>query len=107
MGTLAVSRSIGDLHLRQWISAEPEIRKLPITSDSEFLIMASDGLWEKVEMHPLWQQKKLRDYCSNVKIHVSAYSPLGSSGTYYGTNAAMENTVVNEGLTSCKQNPCS
>lgn len=47
-GTLAVTRSIGDLHLKQWISAEPEIRKLPITSDAEFLIMASDGLWEKV-----------------------------------------------------------
>jgi len=43
-----VSRSIGDIHLKRWISAEPEIRKLPITSDSEFLIMASDGLWEKV-----------------------------------------------------------
>lgn len=50
----------------------------------------------QVEMHPLWQQKKLRDYCSNIKIHVSAYSPLGSSGTYYGTNAAMENTVIQE-----------
>eukprot|EP01018_Ginkgo_biloba_P025526 Gb_22266 [translate_table: standard] len=47
-GTLAVSRSIGDLHLKEWISAEPETKKLPITSDCEFLIMASDGLWEKV-----------------------------------------------------------
>ncbi|KAH9312796.1 hypothetical protein KI387_027831 [Taxus chinensis] len=47
-GSLAVSRSIGDLHLKQWLSAEPDTRELPITSDCEFMIMASDGLWEKV-----------------------------------------------------------
>ncbi|GLJ08226.1 hypothetical protein SUGI_0084460 [Cryptomeria japonica] len=47
-GTLAVSRSIGDLHLKQWVTAEPDTRMLPITSECEFMIMASDGLWEKV-----------------------------------------------------------
>ncbi|GLT71546.1 hypothetical protein SLA2020_435560 [Shorea laevis] len=47
-GTLAVSRAIGDFHLKQWIISEPEIKKLPLTSDCEFLIMASDGLWDKV-----------------------------------------------------------
>ncbi|KAK1323560.1 putative protein phosphatase 2C 2 [Acorus calamus] len=47
-GSLAISRAIGDLHLKDWIISEPEIRRLQITSDSEFLIMASDGLWDKV-----------------------------------------------------------
>ena len=47
-------------------------------------------------MHPLWQQKKLRDYCSDVNIHVSAYFPLGSSGSSYGSNVVMENTVIQE-----------
>ncbi|KMT19915.1 hypothetical protein BVRB_1g009620 [Beta vulgaris subsp. vulgaris] len=47
-GTLAVSRAIGDLHLKQWIISEPEILKMPLTSDCEFLILASDGLWDKV-----------------------------------------------------------
>ncbi|GLJ18641.1 hypothetical protein SUGI_0332270 [Cryptomeria japonica] len=50
----------------------------------------------QVEMHPLWQQKKLRDYCSNANIHVSAYSPLGAFGTYYGSNSVMENSVLRE-----------
>ncbi|KAH9331672.1 hypothetical protein KI387_003780, partial [Taxus chinensis] len=50
----------------------------------------------QVEMHPLWQQKKLRDYCSNVNIHVSAWSPLGGFGTYYGSNSVMENPVIEE-----------
>ncbi|KAH9306483.1 hypothetical protein KI387_010887, partial [Taxus chinensis] len=48
------------------------------------------------EMHPLWQQKKLRDYCSNVNIHVSAWSPLGGFGTFYGSNSVMENPVIEE-----------
>uniref|UniRef100_A0A803LHD3 PPM-type phosphatase domain-containing protein n=1 Tax=Chenopodium quinoa TaxID=63459 RepID=A0A803LHD3_CHEQI len=47
-GTLAVSRAIGDLHLKEWIISEPEIQKVPLTSDCDFIIMASDGLWDKV-----------------------------------------------------------
>ncbi|KAI4302430.1 hypothetical protein MLD38_038175 [Melastoma candidum] len=47
-GSLAVSRSIGDRHLKRWVIAEPETRILPITPQSEFLILASDGLWDRV-----------------------------------------------------------
>ncbi|KAH9311041.1 hypothetical protein KI387_026076 [Taxus chinensis] len=50
----------------------------------------------QVEMHPLWQQKKLRDFCRNVNIHVSAWSPLGGRGTFYGSNSVMENPVIGE-----------
>ncbi|KAI5058348.1 hypothetical protein GOP47_0026518 [Adiantum capillus-veneris] len=47
-GTLAVTRGFGDAHLKKWISAEPEVRQLDITNCCEFLILASDGLWDKV-----------------------------------------------------------
>jgi len=47
-GSLAVSRAIGDSHMKEWIIAEPDTRKIEITSDCEFLILASDGLWDKV-----------------------------------------------------------
>ncbi|XP_077224662.1 putative protein phosphatase 2C 2 [Tasmannia lanceolata] len=47
-GSLAVSRAIGDLHLKQWVISEPEINKIQLTTDCEFFIMASDGLWDKV-----------------------------------------------------------
>jgi serine/threonine protein phosphatase PrpC len=47
-GSLAVTRAIGDSHMKEWITAEPETRKIEITSDCEFLILASDGLWDKV-----------------------------------------------------------
>ncbi|KAJ0102220.1 hypothetical protein Patl1_06636 [Pistacia atlantica] len=47
-GSLAVSRGIGDRHFKQWVIAEPETKALRIKPDCEFLILASDGLWDKV-----------------------------------------------------------
>ncbi|KAL3518048.1 hypothetical protein ACH5RR_020637 [Cinchona calisaya] len=47
-GSLAVSRGIGDQHLKQWVIAEPETRILGLEPELEFLILASDGLWDKV-----------------------------------------------------------
>ncbi|KAK1263914.1 putative protein phosphatase 2C 2 [Acorus gramineus] len=46
--SLAISRAIGDLHFKDWIISEPEIVSLRLMPDCEFLIMASDGLWDKV-----------------------------------------------------------
>ncbi|PRQ22522.1 putative protein-serine/threonine phosphatase [Rosa chinensis] len=48
-GSLAVSRAIGDQHLKDWVISEPETKTIPLTSDCEFLLMASDGLWDKVD----------------------------------------------------------
>ncbi|KAK9065944.1 hypothetical protein SSX86_015346 [Deinandra increscens subsp. villosa] len=48
LGSLAVSRGIGDRSLKKWITAEPESKIIKITPEYEFLIMASDGLWDKV-----------------------------------------------------------
>ncbi|KAL9274163.1 putative protein phosphatase 2C 25 [Drosera capensis] len=47
-GSLAVSRAIGDGHFKQWVIAKPETRIHKIESDCELLILASDGLWDKV-----------------------------------------------------------
>ncbi|CAN1295001.1 Probable protein phosphatase 2C 77 [Linum perenne] len=47
-GSLAVSRAIGDIHLKEWVISEPEISKIELSPDCQFLIMASDGLWDKV-----------------------------------------------------------
>nr|GME01282.1 phosphatase 2C 53 [Ipomoea batatas] len=49
LGCLAVSRGIGDSHLKKWVIAEPETRTLPIEPGCEFLILASDGIWEKIK----------------------------------------------------------
>ncbi|KEH34324.1 putative protein-serine/threonine phosphatase [Medicago truncatula] len=47
-GSLAVSRSIGDRHMKQYVIAEPETKVLRIEPHHDLLILASDGLWEKV-----------------------------------------------------------
>ncbi|CAL0315620.1 unnamed protein product [Lupinus luteus] len=47
-GSLAVSRGIGDRHLKQWVTAEPETKVLRIEPEHDLLILASDGLWDKV-----------------------------------------------------------
>ena len=51
---------------------------------------------EKVEMNPLWQQKKLREFCNGKGIHVTAYSPLGGRGTLWGTNRVLDCMVLQE-----------
>ncbi|KAL0547261.1 hypothetical protein IC582_017190 [Cucumis melo] len=48
----------------------------------------------QVEMHPMWRQKKLREYCEEHKVHVSAYSPLGGPGNAWGSTAVIESPII-------------
>ncbi|PKI77132.1 hypothetical protein CRG98_002635 [Punica granatum] len=50
----------------------------------------------QVEMNPVWQQKKLREFCLANNIFITAFSPLGGSGTSWGTNLVMENEILRE-----------
>ncbi|KAG8055990.1 hypothetical protein GUJ93_ZPchr0001g31186 [Zizania palustris] len=47
-GVLATSRSIGDYYLKPYVTAEPEVTVMDRTDRDEFLILASDGLWDVV-----------------------------------------------------------
>ncbi|KAL5974080.1 putative protein phosphatase 2C 59 [Asimina triloba] len=47
-GVLAVSRAFGDRLLKQFVVADPEINEEVVDSSLEFLILASDGLWDVV-----------------------------------------------------------
>ncbi|GLI60105.1 hypothetical protein VaNZ11_002148 [Volvox africanus] len=46
MGVLAMSRAIGDHGLRPYIIPEPEVSVWCRTEDDDFLLLASDGLWD-------------------------------------------------------------
>ncbi|GAX84473.1 hypothetical protein CEUSTIGMA_g11893.t1 [Chlamydomonas eustigma] len=46
MGFLAMSRSIGDHHLRPYVIAEPEVSCMTRSVEDEVLIIATDGLWD-------------------------------------------------------------
>jgi protein phosphatase 1L len=45
-GILAVSRAFGNRTLRQVIRPDPEMTQRELTRDDDFLVMASDGLWD-------------------------------------------------------------
>ncbi|KAJ0042619.1 hypothetical protein Pint_18436 [Pistacia integerrima] len=45
---LQVTRSIGDDDLKPAVTAEPEITETILSPEDEFLVMASDGLWDVV-----------------------------------------------------------
>uniref|UniRef100_A0A0D6QVG3 protein-serine/threonine phosphatase n=1 Tax=Araucaria cunninghamii TaxID=56994 RepID=A0A0D6QVG3_ARACU len=47
-GVLAVSRAFGDRLLKQYVVAEPEIKEEVVDDGVQFLILASDGLWDVV-----------------------------------------------------------
>eukprot|EP01018_Ginkgo_biloba_P020470 Gb_35334 [translate_table: standard] len=50
----------------------------------------------QVEMHPMWQQQKLREHCSKLHIHVSAWAPLGSPGKSWGSKLLLDSHVIQE-----------
>lgn len=45
---LQVTRSIGDDDLKPAVTAEPEITEACLSSDDEYVVMASDGLWDAI-----------------------------------------------------------
>ncbi|CAL9203442.1 probable protein phosphatase 2C 44 isoform X1 [Musa acuminata AAA Group] len=47
-GQLAVARAFGDQSLKAHLSSEPDVRHVPIDSTTEFVILASDGLWKVI-----------------------------------------------------------
>ncbi|GMI99662.1 hypothetical protein like AT5G53140 [Hibiscus trionum] len=47
-GVLAMSRAFGNRMLKQYVVAEPEIQEQEIDEELEFLVLATDGLWDVV-----------------------------------------------------------
>ncbi|KAJ9187591.1 hypothetical protein P3X46_003029 [Hevea brasiliensis] len=48
----------------------------------------------QVEINPLWQQKKLLEFCKENGIVLTAYASLGARGTIWGSNRVMENETL-------------
>lgn len=45
-GELAMTRAFGDGKLKEHITAEPDVMIKKIDDDTEFIVLASDGLWK-------------------------------------------------------------
>jgi len=50
----------------------------------------------QVECHPLWQQKKLWPYLKSEGIHLTAYSPIGSSNSPFASINVLELPTITE-----------
>lgn len=50
----------------------------------------------QVEINPVWQQRKLREFCREKGIQLCAYSPLGAKGTHWGSDSVMDSGVLHE-----------
>ncbi|XP_027338875.1 NAD(P)H-dependent 6'-deoxychalcone synthase-like [Abrus precatorius] len=90
-----------------WIAME-ECQKLGLTKSigvSNFTCKKLENLLsfatippsvDQVEMNPTLQQKKLREYCQEKGIIITAYSPLGAKGCPWGSSNVMDNELLKE-----------
>lgn len=46
MGTLALTRAIGDNYIKKYITWEPDIYTLKLNNNNNIIVIASDGLWD-------------------------------------------------------------
>ncbi|RVW60340.1 D-galacturonate reductase [Vitis vinifera] len=113
----AIKKSLGnlqleylDLFLIHWpLRLSKEMRQIPVPKE-DLLPIDIKSLWEGmeecqnmgltkaigVEMHPMWQQKELVDFCKTKGIHVTAYSPLGAISTSKRNNQTVASSLVEE-----------
>jgi len=50
----------------------------------------------QVEMNPIWQQKRLSEFCKDKGIHLTAYSPLGGQISAFEANPVLQSEVLQE-----------
>ncbi|KDP45879.1 hypothetical protein JCGZ_15323 [Jatropha curcas] len=69
-GQLAVARAFGDKSLKEHLSSEPDFAKELIDDDTDFIILASDGLWK------VMTNQEAADAIKNIKDARSAAKHL-------------------------------
>lgn len=72
-GNLALSRSLGDKYLAPFVIPVPEIQYFQITEDNQYIVMASDGLWDV--------------YSNEDVINSVVNTAHNSSGSVYGSSS--------------------
>ena len=83
-GQLAVARAFGDRSLKKHLSSEPHVAEEVIDENSDFLILASDGLWKVIKLIPIVHL----DNCTRYLSSMSQRDQLCSNYMlYFGTRA--------------------
>ena len=88
---LSLSRAIGDKFAKPAISADPEIKKFPVSDDGdEFIILASDGIWDVMTS---------QEVVSFVHQRLNASSKQGQDNKFKSQRMkSMSRYVANEAL---------
>ncbi|KAK3133816.1 hypothetical protein QOZ80_6AG0541470 [Eleusine coracana subsp. coracana] len=75
-GILAMSRAFGNRILKKYVKPEPDIQELEVSSDLEYLVLATDGLWDAVRNQDAISILKAEDkpQAAAVKLTETAYS---------------------------------
>lgn len=71
-GQLAVSRAFGDKNLKSHLRSDPDIKAADIISDTDLMILASDGLWK------VMSNQEAVDIARKVKDPVKAAKQLST-----------------------------
>ncbi|EOY25008.1 hypothetical protein QUC31_009062 [Theobroma cacao] len=87
LGVLATSRSIGDQHLKPYVISKPEVSVTERTKSDNFLVLASDGLWDVVSSEIACEVVK-RHLDGRIKMRFSD-DPQGCTGDRAAEAAAM------------------
>jgi serine/threonine protein phosphatase PrpC len=79
-GSLAVSRALGDLELKtQGVSNVPDIEEIEITNKTNFLIIASDGLWDVCEDQKAVDLVKTLEQANTMATTLVKYAKMNGS----------------------------
>ncbi|XP_025825880.1 probable protein phosphatase 2C 45 isoform X2 [Panicum hallii] len=112
-GVLAVSRAFGDKLLKQYVVADPEIKEEVVDSSLEFLILASDGLWDVVTneeavamvkpiqdpqeaANKLLQEASKRGSSDNITVVIVRFLEGATSGDKSGEEKEKEKEAAND-----------
>ena len=70
-GQLMLSRAFGDWELKEYgVSSDPHVTKIEISNDDQFLVMASDGVWDVMDDSEVYKMSILatdsKYLCNNI-----------------------------------------
>ena len=89
MGELMVTRAFGDHKLKLFgVSSEPSIHMRIINEDDQWLILASDGIWDVIS------EKDLKDICGNIKSAEEYSKILCKIAVYRGSKDNISCIVI-------------
>lgn len=99
-GVLAMSRSIGDRYLKPSIIPEPEVTVVSRTREDDFLILATDGLWDVMSSEEaceiarkrilFWHKKNPSSSSSTSTPRGESEDPASQSAAEYLSKLALQ-----------------